>query len=163
MTATVVSETKASWILETGGTPVLLHSYGYSRVLMRVLPTRYYHHSSDHSKSEIRPQSKNHWEWFDKTSVPPYHPATSRLRKENQAMKKNIQAIKSGAAPILGKYVKLIKTGEIVEWKSFDPKKHLFEIKLPTGVVSIVHWREIERISPNDESEFLRSRKNSSK
>jgi hypothetical protein len=108
-------------------------------------------------------QSKNCLEWFDKTPVPQYNSGASQLRKVNYAMKKNIKAIKSGDAPILGKYVKLIKTGEIVEWKSFDPKKHLFEIKLPTGVVSIVHWREIERISPNDESEFLRSRKNSSK
>jgi hypothetical protein len=108
-------------------------------------------------------QSKNCLEWFDKTPVPQYNSGASQLRKVNYAMKKNIKAIKSGDAPILGKYVKLIKTGDIVEWKSFDPKKHLFEIKLPTGVVSIVHWREIERISPNDESEFLRSRKNSSK
>ena len=74
-------------------------------------------------------------------------------------MKKNIKAIKSGDAPILGKYVKLIKTGEIIKWKSFDPKKHLFEIESPTGAVSIVHWREIERISPNEELGFLRSRK----
>jgi len=108
-------------------------------------------------------QSKNHWEWFDKTPMPPYHPAMSRLRKENQAMKKNIKAIKSGAAPILGKYVKLIKTGEIVTWKSFDPKKYLFEVELPTGAVSIVHWREIERIGPDAESEFLRSREKNSK
>jgi hypothetical protein len=108
-------------------------------------------------------QSKNHWEWFDKTSMPQYNPAVSRLRKEIQAMKKNIKAIKSGAAPILGKYVKLIKTGEIVTWKNFDPKKHLFEVELPTGAVSIVHWHDIERIGPDVESEFLRSRKKSSK
>ncbi|MGA2279803.1 MAG: hypothetical protein ABSG80_05820 [Verrucomicrobiota bacterium] len=78
-------------------------------------------------------------------------------------MKKNIKAIKSGAAPIVGKYLKLIKTGEIVTWKSFDPKKHLFEVELPSGDVSIVHWRDVERISPNEESEFLRSRKKNSK
>jgi hypothetical protein len=30
MAATVVSETETSWISETGGTPVLLHSYGFS-------------------------------------------------------------------------------------------------------------------------------------
>jgi hypothetical protein len=99
----------------------------------------------------------------DKPPVPQYNPAANQLRRKNQAMKKNIKAIKSGAAPILGKYVKLIKTGEIVTWKSFDPKKHLFEIKLPTGAVSIVHWRDIERIGPHAESEFLRSRKKSSK
>jgi hypothetical protein len=81
------------------------------------------------------------------------------LRKENYAMRKNIKAIKSGEAPIVGKYVKLIKTGEIIEWKSFDPKNQMFEIELPTGAVSIVHWREIERITPNEELEFLRSRK----
>jgi hypothetical protein len=108
-------------------------------------------------------QNKNHWEWFDKTPLPPYHPGASQVRKENQAMKKNIEAIKSGAAPILGKYVRLIKTGEIVTWKSFDPKKHLFEVELPTGAVSIVHWRDIERIGPNAELEILRSRKKSSK
>jgi len=95
--------------------------------------------------------------------MPQYNPAASQLRKENYAMKKNIKAIKSGDAPILGKCVKFIKTGEIVEWKSFDPKKHLFEIKLPTGIVSIVHWREIERIGPDAESEFLRSREKNSK
>jgi hypothetical protein len=30
MAATVVFEIEASWISETGGTPVLLHSYGFS-------------------------------------------------------------------------------------------------------------------------------------
>ena len=95
--------------------------------------------------------------------MPQYNLAVSRLRKEIQAMKKNIKAIKSGDAPILGKYVKLIKTGEIVTWKSFDPKKHLFEIKLPTGAVSVVHWHDIERIGPHAEAEFLRSRKKNSK
>jgi len=104
-------------------------------------------------------QSKKPFGMVDKTPVPQYTLAASHPRKENCAMKKNIKAIKSGDAPILGKYVKLIKTGEIVTWKSFDPKKHLFEIKLPTGAVSIVHWRDIERIGPHAEADFLRSRK----
>jgi hypothetical protein len=113
--------------------------------------------------SSCAPQNKNHWEWFDNLPAPQYTPIASRWRKENLAMKKNIAAIKSGAAPILGKYVKLIKTGEIVTWKNFDAKKHLFEVELPTGAVSIVHWRDIERIGPAAESELLRSRKKSSK
>jgi hypothetical protein len=33
MAATVVSETETSWISETGGTPVLLHNYGFITAL----------------------------------------------------------------------------------------------------------------------------------
>ena len=29
---------------------------------------------------------------------------------------------KSSEPPLFGKYVKLIATGEIVEWKTYDPK-----------------------------------------
>lgn len=61
-------------------------------------------------------------------------------------------------APMLGEYVKLIKTREIVKWKSFDPKGQLVEIELPTGVVSTVQRHEIDRITANEELEFLRSR-----
>ena len=61
-------------------------------------------------------------------------------------------------APMFGEYVKLLKTGEILKWKSFDPKSQLVEIELPTGVVSTVQRHEVDRITANEEIEFLRSR-----
>jgi hypothetical protein len=63
-------------------------------------------------------------------------------------------------APMFGEYVKLIKTGEILKWKSYDPKNQTLEIELPTGVVSIVQRREIDRITANEEVEFLLKKTN---
>ncbi|MGA3143909.1 MAG: hypothetical protein ABSF10_12945 [Verrucomicrobiota bacterium] len=65
-------------------------------------------------------------------------------------------------APVFGKYVKLIPTGEILKLKSYDPKSQLLEIELPTGGFSIVRWNEIDRITPNEELEFLRAKKKNS-
>lgn len=61
---------------------------------------------------------------------------------------------------MFGEYVKLIKTGEILKWKSYDPKNQTLEIELPTGVVSIVQRREIDRITANEEVEFLLKKTN---
>ena len=55
---------------------------------------------------------------------------------------------------MFGEYVKLLKTGEILKWKSFDPKSQLCEIELPTGVIT-VHQRDIGRITENEEVDFL--------
>jgi hypothetical protein len=60
-------------------------------------------------------------------------------------------------APIFGKYIKLIKTGEILKWKNYDPKTQLLEIEFPTGGGSLVHRDEIDRVTPDEELEFLRS------
>jgi hypothetical protein len=64
-------------------------------------------------------------------------------------------------APMFGEYVKLVKTGEILKWKSYDPKTQMVEIELETGNISEVHQREIERITPNEEVEFLLKKKKS--
>jgi len=66
-------------------------------------------------------------------------------------------------APMFGEYMKLLKTGEILKWKSFDPKSQLVEIELPTGAVSTVQRHEIDRIRTDEEIEFLRSRGKGSK
>jgi hypothetical protein len=60
-------------------------------------------------------------------------------------------------APMFGKYVKLLKTGDILKWKSFDPKSQLVEIELPTGVISTLQRHEVDRITMDEEIEFLRS------
>jgi hypothetical protein len=65
-------------------------------------------------------------------------------------------------APAFGKYVKFIQTGEIFKLKSYDPKAQTFEIELPTGGFSIVSRNEIDRITPNEELEFLQSKKKDS-
>jgi hypothetical protein len=57
-------------------------------------------------------------------------------------------------APMFGKYVKHLKTGEIVKWKIYDPKNQMLEIELPTGAIS-VHQSEIARITGNEEVDFL--------
>ena len=59
---------------------------------------------------------------------------------------------------MLGKYVKLIKSGETVELKSYDPQNQACEIELPTGAVCTVRRHEIDRITTDEEIEFLRSR-----
>jgi hypothetical protein len=64
--------------------------------------------------------------------------------------------------PMFGKYVKLIQTGEIVKWKNYDSKTQMLEIELPTGGFSIVNRNEIDRITPNEELEFLQSKKKDS-
>ncbi|MGD0092523.1 MAG: hypothetical protein ABSE73_21620 [Planctomycetota bacterium] len=63
---------------------------------------------------------------------------------------------------MFGKYVKILQTGEIVKWKSYDPKTQIVEIELPTGGFSIVNRSEIDRITPNEELEFLQSKKKDS-
>jgi hypothetical protein len=82
------------------------------------------------------------------------HGIGETLRRENCDMKND--------APMFGKYIKLIKTGEILRWKNYDPKSQLLEIEFPTGGFSIVHRDEIDRITPDEELEFLRSKKNDS-
>jgi hypothetical protein len=34
-------------------------------------------------------------------------------------------------APMFGEHVKLVKTGEILKWKSYDPKSQMVEVELP--------------------------------
>jgi hypothetical protein len=57
-------------------------------------------------------------------------------------------------APMFGEYVRLLKTGEILKWKNYDPESQMLEIELPTGAVT-VHQREIARITGNEEVDFL--------
>ncbi|MEI2724952.1 MAG: hypothetical protein V9H26_15845 [Verrucomicrobiota bacterium] len=60
--------------------------------------------------------------------------------------------------PMFGEYVRLVKTGEILKWKSYDGNNQMLEIELPTGAISNVHRHEVERITSDEEVEFLRSR-----
>ena len=60
--------------------------------------------------------------------------------------------------PKLGHYVKIIKTGEIVENQGFNLLTQTVDVKSKTGVVSVGR-NEIAEISANEEMEFLRSRK----
>jgi hypothetical protein len=57
-------------------------------------------------------------------------------------------------APMFGEYVKLLKTGEILKWRNYDPKSQMLELELPTGAIT-VHQREIGRITGNEEVDFL--------
>ena len=59
---------------------------------------------------------------------------------------------------MFGQYVKLIATGQIVEWKTYNAKTQMLEISLPQGGLSTVHQSAIRRITPNEEADFLRSR-----
>ena len=65
---------------------------------------------------------------------------------------------KSREPPLFGKYVKLIATGEIVEWKTYDPKTQMLEISLPQGGLSTVSRSAVCRITPNEDADFLCSR-----
>jgi len=63
-------------------------------------------------------------------------------------------------APMFGEYVKLLKTGEIHKWVSYDPQSHLVEIVMPAGGISTFKRNEIDRITTGEELEFLRSCRN---
>ena len=71
------------------------------------------------------------------------------------AMKQSLKNKKMKNAPMFGEYVKLIKSGEILKWKSYDPKTQMVEIELPTGTVSTVQRHEVDRITSDEEIEFL--------
>ena len=58
--------------------------------------------------------------------------------------------------PKVGRYVKLIKTREIVENIGFNPKTLTVDVKSKTGVTS-VGLNEIAEISANEELEFISS------
>ena len=53
------------------------------------------------------------------------------------------------------KFIKLIKTGQIVRWKNYEAATKTFEIILPDGHVSIVPQRQVQRISANEELAYL--------
>jgi hypothetical protein len=53
------------------------------------------------------------------------------------------------------KFVKLIKTGQIVRWKNYEASTRTFEIILPDGGISIVPQRQVQRISANEELAYL--------
>jgi hypothetical protein len=53
------------------------------------------------------------------------------------------------------KFVKLVKTGQIVRWKNYEASTRTFEIILPDGNVSIVPLRQVQRISANEELAYL--------
>ncbi|HXR46011.1 MAG TPA: hypothetical protein VN784_01100 [Candidatus Limnocylindrales bacterium] len=54
-------------------------------------------------------------------------------------------------------YIKL-KTGELVEWQSFDEITQIFEIKSPNGETLKVHRRDTEVPTSNEELDFLLSK-----
>jgi len=53
------------------------------------------------------------------------------------------------------KFVKIIKTGAIVRWESYDTATQKFEIILPDGNLFLVHQRLIKRVTANEELAFL--------
>jgi len=59
-------------------------------------------------------------------------------------------------SPMFGRYVKLLKTGEILKWNSFEPKTKQVEIEWSTGAVHTVNQLEIARLTADEEIEFLR-------
>jgi hypothetical protein len=67
--------------------------------------------------------------------------------------------MKNNKPPMWGEYVKLISTGEIVKNEGFNPTTRMMTIKPDNGIVSDVAWDEIERITGNEEVDFLLSRK----
>ena len=66
-------------------------------------------------------------------------------------------------SPMFGEYVKVTATGDIVKWKSYDPKAQTLEIESPTGLSVVVHRHEIDVVTPKEEFEFLGEKKKHSK
>ena len=64
--------------------------------------------------------------------------------------------------PQLGRYLKIIKSGEIVENKGFNPKTPLIvDVESKTGVISVGR-NEVAEITANEKLEFLRSQNHNS-
>ena len=54
-------------------------------------------------------------------------------------------------------YIKIIETGQIVKWKSFDEKTQEYEVVSPGGKLSKIAGRKISKqVTPEEEAEFLR-------
>jgi hypothetical protein len=62
-------------------------------------------------------------------------------------------------APDFGNFVKIKKTGEICQWKAYDPESETLMIVLMSGASFPVPQNEIGLITAEEELEFLRSRK----
>jgi hypothetical protein len=60
--------------------------------------------------------------------------------------------------PKLGRYVKFIKTGEIVENMGFNPSTLTVDVKSKAGLISVGR-NEIAEITANEELEHLRNQK----
>lgn len=58
-------------------------------------------------------------------------------------------------APFLGEYVRHVKTGEIFKLRSSNSRTKTLEIQLSNGGVSTVPRPKYERISANEELEYL--------
>ena len=59
-------------------------------------------------------------------------------------------------APMFGEFVRLVKTGEILRWKSYDCASQMVEIELSTGDITTRPRHEVERLTPGEELEFHR-------
>jgi hypothetical protein len=60
--------------------------------------------------------------------------------------------------PMWGQYVKVKKTGRIVENRGYNPTTGIITIKSDDGLESDVAWTEVERITGNEEADYLVSR-----
>jgi hypothetical protein len=90
---------------------------------------------------------------FRPARIKPQASPTGDVRNGNE--KRNM----NNDAPNIGEFVKIIASGEIVRWTTYDPVLQTLEIILPNGDVSIVHQRQIQPITANEELAFLISRK----
>jgi hypothetical protein len=61
--------------------------------------------------------------------------------------------------PVFGQYVKL-KSGQIVEFRGYDPKNRTLEVKSRTGIISLVSEDDISLITEKEEKKLLKLKTN---
>ena len=60
---------------------------------------------------------------------------------------------------IFGQYVKL-KTGQIVEFRSYDSENRTLEVKSRTGIISHVSEEDVSHITASEEEKLLKLKTN---
>ena len=60
-------------------------------------------------------------------------------------------------SPKLGKYVKLLDSGEILELSNYDRITEMVELVSPDGKTSIVRRSDVDAITPDEQLELERS------
>ena len=60
---------------------------------------------------------------------------------------------------IFGQYVKL-KTGQIVEFRSYDSENRTLEVKSRTGIISHVGEHDVSHITASEEEKLLKLKTN---
>jgi hypothetical protein len=73
-------------------------------------------------------------------------------------MQNESELFRNSLPRIGGHHIRVKKTGEIVEWQSFDPKDQVFQFRSSTGELCSVRQRDTEIATDDEVLEYLKKR-----